>query len=194
MILGITGYIGSGKSYVSNLFRKNNIPVYDTDSKAKEILNTNHQLKQELIDLLGNSIYKDGELNKKQLAFYLFSDQGYTDKINVTIHPYVTEDFKKWSKKELVTHKIVAVESAILVDSELVNCVDKIVFVEAPVELCIERATKRDNTNKIDIINRINKQPSHSDIVKFSNYVICNDGKKDNDIEMQVKNIIDNIF
>lgn len=90
MILGITGYIGSGKSYVSNLFRKNNIPVYDTDSKAKEILNTNHQLKQELIDLLGNSIYKDGELNKKQLAFYLFSDQGYTDKINATIHPYVT--------------------------------------------------------------------------------------------------------
>ena len=72
--------------------------------------------------------------------------------------------------------------------------VDKIVFVEAPVELCIERATKRDNTNKIDIINRINKQPSHSDIVRFSNYVICNDGKKDNDIEMQVKNIIDNIF
>ena len=69
-----------------------------------------------------------------------------------------------------------------------------IVFVEAPVELCIERATKRDNTNKIDIINRINKQPSHSDIVRFSNYVICNDGKKDNDIEMQVKNIIDNIF
>lgn len=50
MILGITGYIGSGKSYVSNLFRKNNIPVYDTDSKAKEILNTNHQLKQELKD------------------------------------------------------------------------------------------------------------------------------------------------
>lgn len=194
MILGITGYIGSGKSYVSKLFRENGVPVYDTDSKAKEILNTNHQLKLELIDLLGDSIYKDGELNKKQLAFYLFSNQGYTDKINATIHPYVTEDFKKWCIKELETHKLVAVESAILIDSELVNCVDKILFVDAPVELCIKRATRRDGVNKDDILNRIIKQPLYSDILKSLDYTIYNDEKEGNDIELQVKNIIDNIF
>lgn len=194
MILGITGYIGSGKSYVSKLFRENGVPVYDTDSKAKEILNTNHQLKLELIDLLGDSIYKDGELNKKQLAFYLFSNQGYTDKINAIIHPYVTEDFKKWCAKELETHKLVAVESAILINSELVNCVDKILFVDAPVELCIKRATRRDGVNKADILNRIIKQPLYSDILKSLDYTIYNDEKEGNDIELQVKNIIDNIF
>lgn len=194
MILGITGYIGSGKSYVSKLFRENGVPVYDTDSKAKEILNTNHQLKLELIDLLGDSIYKDGELNKKQLAFYLFSNQGYTDKINAIIHPYVTEDFNKWCVKELETHKLVAVESAILINSELVNCVDKILFVDAPVELCIKRATRRDGVNKADILNRIIKQPLYSDILKSLDYTIYNDEKEGNDIELQVKNIIDNIF
>ena len=59
-VLGCTGGIGSGKSYVANIFGKMGIPLYDSDYRAKFLYDSDLQLREEMIGLLGNSIVKDG--------------------------------------------------------------------------------------------------------------------------------------
>ena len=76
VILGITGGIGSGKSFISSLFREQlNVPVYDCDTEAKHLMNEDKALQQQLKQLVGTHVYKAGKLQKSVLADYLFSDQ-----------------------------------------------------------------------------------------------------------------------
>ena len=71
--LGITGGIGSGKSYVSHLLAETGIPVYDTDSNAKRLMMEHPSIQKQLVELLGTNVYVEGRLNKPLLAEYLFS-------------------------------------------------------------------------------------------------------------------------
>ena len=74
--IGITGGIGSGKSYVSRLLTEHyGIPVYNTDSEAKRLMLSDEGIRRRLTALLGKEVYKsDGTLNKPLLANYLFAD------------------------------------------------------------------------------------------------------------------------
>ena len=72
--IGITGGIGSGKSYVSHLLEEAGIPVYDTDTEAKKLTLSHPRIREGLLSLLGEEVYKaDGSLNKPVLANYLFA-------------------------------------------------------------------------------------------------------------------------
>ena len=74
--IGITGGIGSGKTYVSNLFNLHyKIPVYNSDLEAKRIMNTNQTIIHQLIDWYGNSVYFNNELNRKFLADIIFNNK-----------------------------------------------------------------------------------------------------------------------
>lgn len=187
VVFGITGGIGSGKSYIANIFRHYGMPVYDTDTMSKEIVKNNISLKNQLISLLGEEIYINGEINKPLLVKYIFDDNEYGDKINTIIHPYVTDDVISWINENSV-YKIVAVESAILLQSDLIKVIDKIVVVDAPVEFRIERAMKRDSAERNLIESRIAKQITNEEMIQKADYVINNDGNCE--IVDQIREII----
>ena len=63
-IIGLTGGIGSGKSTVSKILLNHNIPVYDSDSKAKKLMNSSNELKEMIIEYFGKNSYQDNQLNK----------------------------------------------------------------------------------------------------------------------------------
>ena len=70
--IGITGGIGSGKSVVSHLLEIMGIPVYISDIESKRLTLEDEKIRKELTNLLGNDIYKAGQLNKTLLASYIF--------------------------------------------------------------------------------------------------------------------------
>lgn len=70
--IGLTGGIGCGKSVVSRLFGIMGVPVYNADNEAKRITSGNNEIRQQLIHLLGEDVFVNGELNKALLATYLF--------------------------------------------------------------------------------------------------------------------------
>ena len=176
--IGITGGIGSGKSMVSQLFELLNIPIYISDNEAKKLTLTNPYIRKELIALLGESIYLgDGELNKKQLASYLFSDPKHIKQINAIIHPQVKADFRKWVLNQS-SIKILGIESAILFEAGFRSEVDVSVMVYAPLEVRLARAMKRDKATKEEILKRIQAQMSDEEKVKGADYIIINDGER----------------
>ena len=179
VILGITGGIGSGKSYISSLLHKQmNVPVYDCDTEAKRLICEDDTIRQKLTELAGASVYRNGELQKNVLADYLFSSQQHVQQVNAIVHPAVRKDIGKWVKQQ--DSPVVAVESAILYESGFDTLVDKVLFVKAPLELRIQRSMKRDGSTREQVEARIGMQQSEQQ-QKKADFVIDNgtEGKKD---------------
>lgn len=177
--IGITGGIGSGKSYVSRLLTEHyGIPVYNTDSEAKRLMLSDEGIRRRLTALLGKEVYKsDGTLNKPLLANYLFADSCHAGQINAIVHPQVKADFLKWADLQTGC-EVVALESAILFESGFDNIVDKVVMVYAPVELRIRRVMLRDGTTEEKIRQRIVAQMDDKAKQERSDFIIFNDGSR----------------
>jgi len=177
--IGITGGIGSGKSYVSRLLTEHyGIPVYNTDSEAKRLMLSDEGIRRRLTALLGKEVYKsDGTLNKPLLANYLFADSCHAGQINAIVHPQVKTDFLKWADRQTGC-EVVALESAILFESGFDNIVDKVVMVYAPVELRIRRVMLRDSTTEEKIRQRIVAQMDDKAKQDRSDFIIFNDGSR----------------
>ena len=111
--IAITGGIGSGKSYVSNLLAERGIPIYNADDEAKRLMVSNEEIRRDLIQLLGKDVYQGGCLNKKMLASYLFADPEHAANINCIVHPRVKTDFRCWLDVHS-EYEIVGLECAIL--------------------------------------------------------------------------------
>ena len=173
--IAITGGIGSGKSYVSALLQKQSIPIYNADDEAKRLMLGDEGIREGLMDLLGDEVYTDGNLNKPLLASYLFADAENAARINSIVHPRVKADFRCWLKAHQES-KIAALECAILYESGFEDTVDFVVMVYAPEELRVERAMRRDNATEQQIRARIAAQMNDEEKCRRADYVVFNDG------------------
>ena len=174
--IGITGGIGSGKSVVSELLKIMHIPVYNADDAAKNILQTNPVIQEELKKLLGEEIFSNGELNKPKMASLIFNDPDLLSKTNAIIHPAVFNDFNRWCNSQRSNK--VACESAIIFESGMNRLLDYIITVSAPMKIRIERAKLRDQVNEELIENRIKNQMSDEEKVKLSDFILVNDNQQ----------------
>lgn len=177
--LGITGGIGSGKSYVAHLLEEKGFPLYDTDREAKRLTLTHPRIRETLSTLLGTEVYQaDGTLNKPLLASYLFSSPEHAEQINGIIHPCVYEDFQAWAhRQEEAGAQVVMMESAILFESGFQKAVDYVVMVYAPLELRIKRAMQRDAASEAQIRARISAQMDDEEKKRKADYVLYNEEK-----------------
>ena len=172
--IGITGGIGSGKSVVSRLLEIMGIPVYISDIEAKRITNTDEVIRRELSALVGQDVFRDGELNRPLLASYIFGHPDHAKEVNGIIHPQVKADFRQWAARQ-TDKPLVGMESAILLEAGFRDEVDFLVMVYAPLKLRVERAIKRDCSSKEQIMKRIEAQISDEIKKKHADFVIVND-------------------
>lgn len=172
--IGITGGIGSGKSVICKIFNSLGIPVYYSDLRAKELLNSSQEIKTALTDIFGNDLYTKDGIDKTKLANIIFNDKSSLEKVNKIVHPIVMNDYFLWCEKQ---HSEISInESAIIFEANLKDNFDYIITVTAPKEKRIERVIKRDNTRREEVISRINHQYPDELKAKESDSVIINDG------------------
>ena len=174
--IAITGGIGSGKSYVSNLLEERGIPIYNADNESKRLTVCDEEIRKGLVALVGEQVYfDDGTLNKSLLAAYLFASSVHATKVNAIIHPRVKADFRRWLE-EHTDCEIVGLESAILYESGFDDVVDAVVAVYAPESLRLERAMKRDGATEAQIRARMSAQMNEEEKRNKADYVVLNDG------------------
>ena len=175
--IGLTGGIGTGKSYISLIFNAFNIPIYNSDIEAKKLY-YNDDVKEEMKTNFGNQVYlSTGEINKEFLSELIFNDKNALEKINSIIHPRVKSHFSEWIKLNNTAHYIIK-ESAILFESGAYKQTDKIIVVTAPLDIRIKRIKARDNITEKIINKKINNQLSQSELIKNSDFIIVNDEKQ----------------
>src|SRR5690242_14050601 len=85
--IGLTGGIGSGKSTVSKIFEVLGIPVFYADAVAKQIMNTDEQLREKLTALFGEKTYENNVLNTRHIAEKVFTDAFALEQLNAAVHP-----------------------------------------------------------------------------------------------------------
>ena len=178
-IIGLTGGIGSGKSTVADLFRTLSIPVYESDTRAKNLMNTNAELRNKIEKLLGPQSYINGEINRPWMAEQVFGNKELLHQLNSIVHPAVQADAITWANSpELVNSPYVIKESAILLEENLAEQLDGIILVAAPVSVRIERVMKRDGMSKAQVEERVQHQWADEKKIPLSDYVVYNDGER----------------
>ena len=170
--IGITGGIGSGKSYVARrLEEKFSVPVYDCDSRAKALMATDGTIREGLVRMFGDEVYENGALNRPMLAARIFGHPQHLATVNALVHPRVRQDFESWADGR--AERIVAVESAILFSSGMDRLVDFVIGVTAPEPIRLERVLSRDGCTPQQALARMQSQQHEAGNVRFS---LLNDG------------------
>ena len=187
--IGLTGGIGSGKSYVARQFAERGIPCYNCDIRSKIIMDINDHVVESLQQRFGDDIYTDGYVNRKMLAEKIFSSEADLQWVNNLVHPIVYEDFDEWRKMRQAD--AVLIESAILVESGFYRFCDKIIVVEAPISLRISRVMQRDGLSEKQVRQRIGAQITDEERRKFANYVVVNDEM--NNIAIEIDKIVSDL-
>ena len=172
--IGITGGIGSGKTFVSSIFRKLNIPVFNADFEAKKCMSVDARLKNKIENVFGREVYKKGVLQNKVLAEIVFANSENLEGLNRLVHPEVKKKFHNWCADQ--SSDVVIKEAAILFESYSHIGLDKVICVSAPYETRIERVIKRDNISKKQVMDRMKMQMSQVEKEKLSDFVIINNG------------------
>lgn len=171
--IGITGGIGVGKTTVCQIFKTLGIPVFNADDTAKQIVNTNLILKENIIELLGNEAYTSNGYDRKYVAKKVFNDKNLLQKLNNLIHPQVRIMAKKWIEKQ-ENHNYCLYEAAIMNAANKGDIFDKIIVITSPLTLRIERIKTRDNRTTDEILAIISNQMSEEERIKMADYVIVN--------------------
>ncbi len=175
--VGITGGIGSGKTTAAKVFEELGVPVYYADDEAKKLTNTSAEIKEALVELIGEDVYIKGELNRKLLASKIFSDKVLLEKVNAIIHPAVAKHFEEWVSNQNSVY--VLKEAAILFESGSYKQLDAIVLVSADEDMRIERVTQRDGSTREEVKRRMANQWSEEQKIALADYIIKNNASKE---------------
>ena len=181
--IGITGGIGSGKTYVCQLLQQRGIPVYQCDDEAKRLMTKSPVIRRRITQLLGADAYTSSGLNKPIIARYLFADPSHAERINRIVHPVVRQDFLQWTEQQQDA-PIVVQECALLFESGFQDTVDITVEVYAPLHLRLQRAVQRDQATPEQIQARMAQQMDEEEKRQRADFCILNDGTTDLDAQI----------
>ena len=175
MKIGITGGIGSGKSFICRRLEARGIQVYDCDSAAKRLIRTSADIRDRLTALIGS-------LNKSAMAEFLLASEQNAKAIDAIVHPAVFRDFEESGLQWM--------ESAILYESGAFRLVNKAIVVTAPDEVRIQRVMERDGISREKVLEWMSRQLPQDEVRRRADFEIVNDGIAD--IDKQIEEIINN--
>ena len=192
---GITGGMGVGKSAAANTFKELGVHIFDADREVKQLLDSSAIIQNDLMAEFGSDILDNtGKINRGKLANVSFQDEYHQSTLNSIIHPHIfekiDEDYQKISTKSKASFFMV--DGALIYESGLDSHLDYIIVVTAKLSIRMERAFKKGNIPREDILRRIDLQWPCETKVRMADFVIHND-TTEKDLKSQVKKIFDRL-
>lgn len=178
LVVGITGGIGAGKSTVSGMMAQLGARVIDADQIAREVVQENSQVLQELARAFGSGILRtDGSLNRRELGRRAFRDQEGRERLNGIIHPPILARLKGQLAqiRQEGYRGIVVVDAALLVECRALALVDRLVVVAAPEDVRRRRLVDLQGLSPQEIQDRMAAQLPQEEKSRRAHYLIVND-------------------
>lgn len=174
--IGVTGGIGSGKSVVCRIFQCLGIPVYDADSRAKNLMTTDGILIEQIKKEFGTLAYdSNGNLNRGYISQVAFGNTERLKKLNSLVHPRVALDYQTWLAAN-AAYPYVIREAALLFEANVSASLGQTIVVYAPEAIRIRRVLQRDtHRNEKDVRTIILNQWPDEEKMKRANHIIRND-------------------
>ena len=171
--VGITGGIGSGKTTVAEIFELLGIPVYNADAAAKELMNTDEELKNAIKKNFGETAYKNNELDRTYLASVVFNDPEKLMLLNSLVHPVTIKNAEQWMKAQTTAYAIK--EAALMFESGADKMLDYVIGVTALQELRILRVMNRDGISREAVLKRLSRQMDEEKKINRCDFILTND-------------------
>jgi len=187
--VGLTGGIGSGKSTVSSMFARMGVPVIDADEISRELTAGRSPLVQRLVDEFGTDITdKNGVIDRQALRNRVFSDAIARKKLEAILHPLIFDHIENIYQTLEAPYCIFSIP--LLLECDARAKVDRILVIDSPVTLQIERARNRDKVSASIVKNIIRSQVPRRERLKAADDVIINDSTIEN-LQLQVTRLND---
>ena len=175
--IGLTGGIGAGKSTAARIFEVLDVPVYYADLEARKLMQSDPDLRREIIKLLGKEAYQNDELNRNWIANQVFNDHNLLSRLNGIVHPAVALHGRTWHDQQSEVPYTLR-EAALTYESGQFLHLDAVICVEAPQDLRIRRVMERDDATEAQVRARMHNQWPEDRRQLLADYVIQNDGKQ----------------
>ena len=173
--IGLTGILGSGKTTAALYFKGLGVPVFIADDCAKELMENDNNLKNQVTKLLGDAAYLNGKLNKEFISEKIFNDTELLTHINNIVHPRVHEYFNKWILEQ--SSKYIIYEAALIFENNSQHIFDKIICIKTPLNLILDRINNRENYSEEKVMRILNSQISQDLKCSKSDFCIENISK-----------------
>ncbi len=177
--IGVTGGLGTGKSAAIKIFYELGANILNADDIAKHILNANRDIIKKIKNTFGDDCYIDGELQTAVLAARAFDVPENLKKLNDISHPALKQHLEKYIAATRAIPGVLMIEAAILLEAGYENIFDLVLLITADENLRIQRAIDRKNISKENIKKRIALQMPESEKRKYADFIIENNGNKD---------------
>ena len=182
--VAITGNIGSGKSWVCQLFKQHlGIPIYNSDDAAKQMYFL-PEVREKLVERFGGAFYlSENEINRKLIADLVFSDEAARHDLEGILYPALFLDFEQWMKQQNAPY--VLFESALVFEKRLEKHFDAIVMVSASEATRLRRAMERDHCDEAAVRARMAKQWPEEGKRLLADYVIWHENDDEDEALME---------
>ena len=185
-VIALTGGIGCGKSLAAEYFADLGALVIDADHLARAAIERGSTGFDEVVATFGDSILKDGEINRRALGELVFKDPAKKAALEAIIHPWVRSEFEA-AVASLTGNQTLVYEIPLLFETGGADRFETVITVEADLDKRIERLREK-GLHLSEIEARMAAQASREDRSSIANYVLENNGSKD-DLLRQVENI-----
>ena len=177
--IGITGGIGSGKSTVSNIIKNAGYTVLDADSIAKDLMSSDHNVKELIKQEFGDESYLEGKLNISFLSSSVFNSVENVRKINGIVHTSVISRIEELINIDRKKNNITFVEAALIFESDMDDILDHVLLVTASKDIRIKRIMERDSLTEEEIRKRMQYQMPEDEKENLADFTIHNDLTKE---------------
>ncbi|MCV2500196.1 MAG: dephospho-CoA kinase [Candidatus Lightella neohaematopini] len=172
-IIAVTGSIGSGKTTITNLFKKFNVPIIDADIIAKELINFNKNISSNIINYFGKRVKKiNNVINRSALKHIIFNDNNERIWLNKLLHPIIINRINVMLRSIVSAYVILVVP--LLIECNLHYYVHNITVINTKYENKVKRILNREDISYQQINNILNTQIKTKIKLNYANIVINN--------------------
>lgn len=191
--VAVTGNIGSGKSWVCELWKQRlGIPVYNSDYAAKQMYFL-PEVREKLVQRFGNELYlSEKELDRKFIADLIFHDEMAQHNLEGILYPALFDDFQRWSARQKAPY--VLFESALVFEKRLEKRYDTVVMVSASEATRLRRAMARDHCDEAAIRARMAKQWPEEGKRLLADFVIWHENDDEDEALLEQIERIQHLF
>ncbi|MEI7539880.1 MAG: dephospho-CoA kinase [Actinomycetes bacterium] len=189
-VIGLTGGIGSGKSLAAEFFADLGAMVIDADQLARSAIERGSSGFDEVVTVFGDSILKNGDIDRRALGELVFKDAGLKVKLENIIHPWVRKEFEE-AVASLKGDQVLVYEIPLMHETNAQDRFDVVITVEAAMENRISRLRAK-GLHISEIQSRIAAQATREQRESIADFLIENDGSED-DLLRKVENIWDEL-
>ncbi|NGP52157.1 dephospho-CoA kinase [Thioalkalivibrio sp. XN8] len=178
MHIGLTGGIASGKSTVARLFAERGVPVIDTDQVARQVVEPGQPALEEITRLFGPEVLDaDGRLDRAALRARVFRDEPARRQLEALLHPLILAATVQQVEAADGLYQVIV--APLLVEFGLAGWVDRVLVVDCPAEMQLERLMARDGSDEELARSILAAQASREQRLAAADDVITNDGPRE---------------